>query len=35
VSYNYGHACQFKCSHMFVKCIPRQMLVFCVVSVLP
>jgi len=26
--------CRFECSHTFLQCIPRQMLVCCVVSVL-
>jgi len=30
----YGHACRFKCSHTCLRCIPRQLLVCCVVSVL-
>jgi hypothetical protein len=28
------NGCRFKCSHTFLQCIPRQMLVCCVVSVL-
>jgi len=32
--WNGQNGCQFKCSHMFLQCIPRQMLVCCVVSVL-
>jgi len=32
-SYKYGQACRIKCSHACLRCIPRQMLVCCVVSV--
>ena len=31
---NGQNGCRFKCSHAFLQCIPRQMLVCCVVSVL-
>jgi hypothetical protein len=30
---NGENGCRFKCSHTFLQCIPRQMLVCCVVSV--
>ena len=30
----YGHACRIKCNHTCLRCMPRQMLVCCVVSVL-
>jgi len=33
-SYKYGHACRIECSHTCLRCMPRQMLVCCVVSVL-
>ena len=32
--WNGQNGCRFKCSHTFLQCIPRQMLVCCVVSVL-
>jgi len=31
-SFEYGHACRINGSHTCLRCIPRQMLVFCVVS---
>jgi hypothetical protein len=31
---NGQNGCRFKCSHTFLQCIPRQMLVCCVMSVL-
>ena len=31
---NGQNGCRFKCSHTFLRCIPRQMLFCCVVSVL-
>ena len=31
---NGQNGCRFKCSHTFLQCMPRQMLVCCVVSVL-
>jgi hypothetical protein len=31
--WNGQNSCQFKCSHTFLQCKPRQMLVYCVVSV--
>jgi hypothetical protein len=31
---NGQNGCRFKCSHTFLQCIPRQMFVCCVVSVL-
>ena len=31
---NEQNGCRFKCTHMFLQCIPRQMLFCCVVSVL-
>jgi len=33
-SYKYGHTCRIECSHTCLRCMPRQMLVSCVVSVL-
>ena len=30
-SYKYGHACRIECSHTCLRCVPRQMLVCCVV----
>jgi len=33
-SYKSGHTCRIKCSHMCLRCIPRQMLVSYVVLVL-
>jgi hypothetical protein len=32
--WNEQNGCRFKCSHTFLQCIPRQMLVCCVVLVL-
>ena len=31
-SYRYGHACRIECSHTCLRCMPRQMMVCCFLS---